>query len=710
MFAIYKRELKAFFQSMIGWLFVAAVIFLTGLYYFAVNLLSGYSSVANTVASSGFIYILTIPVLTMRILSEERKQKIDQLILTSPVSVGKIVFGKYLAMVTVLLIPVMVVASYPLILSGFGTVAYAENYTAILGFFLYGLAAVALGLFISSITESQVIAAIVSLAALFATYMMSGIISLITSGENVILQFAATILGAFDFSSRFDDLLNGQFDLRAIVYYVTVIAVLLFLTAQSIQKRRYTVSVKNLRFGAYSFSSILVCIAAAVFANLMVNELPEKYTCYDLTSNHLYSLSDETQEYLSKVTEDVCIYVLQDEDDKDSVLDSTLRKFAAKSDHISIEYKDPVKSPTFYKQYTDGSISINSLIIESQKRYKVVDYSNLYEYEIDYSTYSQNVTGYDGEGILVSAIDYVIRDDMPKAYQITGHDELGMGDSFADAIEKQNITVEELNLLTADAIPEDAEFVMILSPGSDYSDADAQKIIDYIKKGGQLLVSTTLFEDPAQSLPNFQKILDCFNTSIEPGILVETDANYYYGEPTYLLPEVMNTYLTDGVYGKKYVFVPYAQGIFVTEDEEVTYTSILKTSDNSYSKHDFNESSGYEMTENDTAGPFDIGVYVQKDYGENTAGLFLFTSANIFTDAADSMVANANLTVFKNCVNEYLDTEEESISIPVKSFSQEALVVSVGTAIFIGLTLVLFVPVLLLIVGFIIWYQRKKSV
>lgn len=709
MFAIYKRELKSFFQSMTGWLFVAAIIFLTGLYFFAINLLSGYSSVANTVASSAFIYVLTIPILTMRILSEERRQKIDQLTLTSPVSVGKIVLGKYLAMATVLMVPILVVAVYPLILSSFGTIAFAENYTAILGFFLYGLAAIALGLFISSITESQVIAAIVSFAAMFATYMMSGIISLITSDENVVLDFIATVLGGLDFSSRFDQLLNGQFDVRAVVYYITVIAVLLFLTTQSIQKRRYTVSVKNFRLGAYSFSSIVICVAAAVFANLFVNELPEKYTCFDLTSNRLYSLSEETESYLEGIDEDIHIYVLQSEEDKDTVLDSTLQKFAAKSEHITIEYKDPVKSPTFYKNYTDGNITMNSLIVESEKRYKVLDYSDLYEYEIDYTTYSQSMTGYDGEGRIVSAINYVTRDDMPVAYMITGHDELGMDASFADAIEKQNITVEELNLLKADAIPEDAEFIMLLSPSSDYSEEDVQKVIDYIEKGGQLLVTSTLYENTAESLPNFQKILDCFHTTIVPGILVESNADYYYGEPTYLLPEVMNTYFTDGVYGEKYAFVPYAQGIAVEENDEITYTSILQSSASSYSKQNLNQSATYEMTENDLAGPFDMGVYVERTYGENTAGLFLFTSANIFTDAADMMVANANLTIFTNCVEEYIDGEEESIVIPVKSFGEEALVVSVGTAMFIGLTIVLFVPALLLILGFIVWYNRRKS-
>lgn len=710
MIAIYKRELRAFFQSMIGWLFIAAVMFLTGVYFMAINLLSGYSSVANTIASSVFIYVLTIPILTMRILSEERKQKIDQLILTAPVSVGKIVMGKYLAMCTVLIIPVLVVASYPLILSAFGSIAFAENYTAVLGFALYGFTAVAMGLFISSVTENQVIAAILSFAAMFTTYMMSGICSIITAAENSITSFAAKVLGVFDFSSRLDLLLNGQLDLSAIVYYLTLIVMFLFLTAQSIQKRRYTVSSKNIKIGAYSFGMIIVAAVAAVFVNLMVAELPEKYTKFDVTGDKLYSLTEDTENFLKGLNEDVRIYVLTDEESKDTVLDNTLSSYAELSEHITVEYKDPVKTPTFYREYvTDSSITMNSLIVESDKRYRVINYSDVYEYEIDYTTYSQNLTGYDGEGLLTSAISYVVNEEMPMAYMITGHDELGLDTGFLDAVKKQNISVEELNLLTTEAIPEDAEFLILATPGSDYSKDDAKKVIEYVEKGGQLIITTALTESVAEAQPNFQTILDCFNTEIVEGLIVEGDANYYYGDPSYLLPEVMNTYLTDGVYGEKYVFVPYAQGICVTEEENITYTSILQTSGSAYSKVNIAEASTYAKEEGDMDGPFDIGVYVEKTYGENVAGMFLFTSGNIFTDAADEMVANANLAIFSNCLNEFIDSEIETVAVPVKALTADSLVVSAGTGMFIGLMIAVMIPLVLLITGFMVWYRRKKA-
>ena len=708
MIAIYKRELRAFFQSMIGWLFVAATMFLTGIYFMAVNLMYGSSSVASSISSAAFIYLLTIPILTMRILAEERKQKTDQLTLTAPVSIGKIVLGKYLAMATVLLVPILVVCIYPLILSAFGTIAYAETYVAVLGFFLYGLAAIALGLLVSSITESQVIAAVISFATLFVTYMMEGIISLITSNENVITTFISKVLSAFNFSSRFDALLNGNFNLSAVIYFITVILVCLFLTTQSIQKRRYSMSVKNIKIGAYSSGLIIVVFAVALFANLMVNELPQKYTNFDVTSQKLYSLSDKTENFVKNLSEDINIYVLQDEKNKDEVLDSTLQKYTALSKHIKVTYKNPVKTPSFYKQYTDGDISMNSIIVEGSKRYKVVDYSNIYEKEVDYSTYQENTTGYDGEGQITSAIDYVTKNDMPKAYTIEGHDEMTLDSGFQSAIEKQNITIETLSLLKVDAIPEDAKFVMIMAPATDFSEDDTNKVIDYIEKGGKLFVTTTLIENMQESMPNFQKILDCYNAKIVNGTIIETDSNYYYQQPAYLLPEVQNTYLTDGVYQQKYAFMPYAQGITVEEAQDVTVTSILKTSDNAFSKINLSNAQSYEKTMEDISGPFDLGVYVEKTYNENTAKLFLFSSFNFFTDQADQMVANANLTIFTNCISEVIDADESSVVVPSKSYQVETLTISSGNAMIIGLFIAVIIPISLMIIGFLIWLNRRK--
>ena len=160
---------------MIGYLFIFFILVLTGIYFSAYQLSAAYPKFEYTLSALTFVFLIAVPILTMRVLAEERKQKTDQLLLTSPVSVGGIVLGKYLALVTVYAIPMGVICLYPIVMSKFGTVSFASAYTAILGFFLLGCANIAIGVFFSSITESQVIAAVLTFVFLFAFYMMSGI-------------------------------------------------------------------------------------------------------------------------------------------------------------------------------------------------------------------------------------------------------------------------------------------------------------------------------------------------------------------------------------------------------------------------------------------------------------------------------------------------------------------------------------------------------
>lgn len=180
------------------------------------------------------------------------ENKTDQLILTAPVSLGKIIAGKFLALASIFTIPILAICLYPLILMKFGNIPVAESYTAILGFYLYGLACMAVGVFISSLTESQVIAAVLSFAALFVCYIMSGLCNMISSEGNVLTK----ILGCFDFYTRFSVFLTGTLDLKAAIYFITVILLLLFLTCQSIQKRRWSISVKSLKTGVFSSGMI----------------------------------------------------------------------------------------------------------------------------------------------------------------------------------------------------------------------------------------------------------------------------------------------------------------------------------------------------------------------------------------------------------------------------------------------------------------------
>ena len=286
MTAVYKRELRSYLTSMIGYLFMFFILLLTGIYFSAYQLTSAYPKFEYTLSALTFVFLISVPILTMRVLAEERKQKTDQLLLTAPVSVEKIVLGKYLALVTIFAIPMLIVCLYPLVMSKFGTVSFGAAYTAILGFFLLGCANLAIGVFISSLTESQVIAAVLTFVFLFAFYMMNGISSFFSEGSlSTCITFGLLILAAaiviytmiknflisavicvvgeialgviyvvnssffsggiqkvlnvFNLSSHFDNFANSIFDVKGIVYFLSVIAVCMFLTVQSIVKRRW---------------------------------------------------------------------------------------------------------------------------------------------------------------------------------------------------------------------------------------------------------------------------------------------------------------------------------------------------------------------------------------------------------------------------------------------------------------------------------------
>lgn len=167
--------------------------------------------------------------------------------------------------------------------------------------------------------------------------------------------------------------------------------------------------------------------------------MPSSWTAVDATSTKMYSLTDihkglreESDRRMSR------IYVLSSEKSADSTLAETLQRYEDLSKHLKVVYKDPEKSPNFYQQYTDSAPSQNSMIVESDARSRVVDYSDVYEYSYDYSTYSSSVDGYDAEGQLTSALQYVTKADseLPVIYEITGHGENTLSGGFSEAVEK----------------------------------------------------------------------------------------------------------------------------------------------------------------------------------------------------------------------------------------------------------------------------------
>ena len=181
MTAIYKRELKSYLTSMVGYLFIFFILVLTGIYFSAYQLSAAYPKFEYTLSAITFAFLIGVPILTMRVLAEERKQKTDQLLLTAPVSLWKVVLGKYLAMVTVIGIPNVIFCAFPLIIKAQGTAYLKVDYISIGVFFLLGCVYAAIGMFLSALTESQMIAFISTFGILLILYLWNGILSMLPS-------------------------------------------------------------------------------------------------------------------------------------------------------------------------------------------------------------------------------------------------------------------------------------------------------------------------------------------------------------------------------------------------------------------------------------------------------------------------------------------------------------------------------------------------
>lgn len=288
MIAIYKKELKQYFHSMIGFVFLAFFIAIVSIYAWANNFYGGIGNFELTLDASSFLFVLMIPILTMRVLAEENHQKTDQLLYTSPVSITRVILGKYLALLSLFFIVVLVLSVYPLILHHYGTdVQLSSAYSALIGYFLLGAAYIAVGTFISSLTESQPIAAVVSFLVLLLTFLMSSIsgsipmdklsqaviisvlwlvvagishymmrnwtvtLGMAVLGEAVIWIIYAVrssvyeglltdVLNCTALASRLDDFTLGILNYDVIVYYISVAFLFLFLTIQNIKKKRYS--------------------------------------------------------------------------------------------------------------------------------------------------------------------------------------------------------------------------------------------------------------------------------------------------------------------------------------------------------------------------------------------------------------------------------------------------------------------------------------
>lgn len=478
------------------------------------------------------------------------------------------------------------------------------------------------------------------------------------------------------------------------------------------KKRKITeINKKYLKNGSYSFTISAIFICVIIVINLIVGELPSKYTQLDVSEGKLYSIGDQTKEVLKGLEKDVTIYQIAQEGSEDETIANLLEKYADESKHVKVVKKDPVVNPKFVSEYTSEDISANSLIVVCGDRNKVIDYQNIYEASLDYTTYSYQTTGFDGEGQITSAIAYVTSEDLPILYTLEGHGEKELGSAIKEGIEKSNIQINSLNLLTEGTVPEDTDCLLINSPSTDISAEEKDAILEYLENGGKSMIFSDYTEE---KLENFDSILENYGVKRADGIVFEGDTQRYGMQmPYYLIPEIQSTDASGDVASSGYmVLAPYAQGIQKLEEvrDTLTVESLLTTSDSSYSKTNMN-SDTLEKEEEDIEGPFDLGVSITETVGEDKeTQIVYYSTANLMDNQINQLVSGGNAQMILSSLNWMTGSEEQTnVSIPSKNLQVSYLTLTAYDTSFWTICTIGLIPGFFLIVGFVVWYKRRKA-
>lgn len=503
---------------------------------------------------------------------------------------------------------------------------------------------------------------------------------------------------------------------------------------KKIMEIKGSIGTRNARYGSFSAVLIAVVVAIVIVINLLMSQIPSSLTTLDLSAGSIYTIGAKTEEVLEGLNEDVTISVLQPEEYSVEQLNKLLESYSDASGHIKVKYVDPNADIKAAQKYSD--LTANSLVVSCGSREKTIDYNRIFV--TDYQSYTEDgsaQTSFNGENLITGAIAYVTRGNMPVLYRVTGHGESPVSSTVSDQIAQQNITLQDLNLLTTD-IPEDCAALLLYAPTTDYTADEAAKVTGYLDKGGKALIMTTYTEE---SMTNFKSVLAAYGIRSEEGIVME-GASHYYQEPLYVVATIdeSETGITDPLAAEEANILMVQAEAFSdgTGDEEdggsISYMPLLSTSSGSYLKKVPDGGlTTFEKEAGDREGPFQLAVLAMKsaavtdtaDAGEDTEGdaegqsgssdrtgaVIAISTAALVDDSITAMVP-ANLEFFGDCLG-YLCGGEDSaaISIESKTMSDPYIVATATQTTVLAAVSIIIIPLAIIVAGLVIWFKRRRK-
>ena len=472
-------------------------------------------------------------------------------------------------------------------------------------------------------------------------------------------------------------------------------------------ENRQALSTRTAKVGGYSVVLALVVLAILVAVNVLFSVLPSKFTQFDISAAQLYSLTSDTKVVATNLDKDVTIYWITQAGQESTVLDKLLDRYQDLSDHITVVKKDPDIYPTFAQQYTDETVVNNSLVVECGDKNRYISYNDIYQVDTaSYYTTGSVSQSFDGEGQITSAIDYVVSDELPKIYLLSGHGEGALSDTLSDELTRSNYeTVADFSLLNVDEIPDDCDTLLINAPTSDISDEELTMLRDYVQGDGKLLV----FSGPQKDaeLTNLDALLTDYDITVNNGVVVDNDREHYaFTAPYVLMPDIESSDITDPLTEESsHVIVPIAQGLTVGSNSSVT--ALLTTSDEAFSKAAGYAMTTYDKEDGDTDGPFTLAVSITDS---NADGKIVWVSTDyLLDDMYNSYSSGANLDFVMNSLS-WMIGKNDAVSIRAKSLNNTYLTISSSSATVLKIVMIGVIPVCFLLLGIDEVLRRRKMV
>ncbi len=473
-----------------------------------------------------------------------------------------------------------------------------------------------------------------------------------------------------------------------------------------IDKNKQQLNTRSAKIGGYSFVISIIVLAIVIAINVFMSLLPATVTQYDISAAQLYSLTSSSKAVVGNLEDDVTIYWICQSGQESTVIEKLLDVYDSLSDKLTVEKKDPDTYPTFASNYTSETVTNNSLIVVSGDKSRYISYESMYEVDSSsYYTTGSVSQSFDGENQITTAIDYVVSDELPQVYVLTGHGEADMSTTMESALESGNMETTEFSLLNEDEIPEDADVILINSPSSDLSEEEVTILEDYIDNGGHIVVLSGTQQEG--ELTNFETLLAYVGVSMTDGIVIDTNRdNYAFDYPYFLLPTIDSSDITDALIEENSnVIMPIAAGLTIDNAADAyTVTSLLDTSSSAYSKAAGYDISTYEKEDGDVDGPFSLAIAAENS---NDGSLVWIASDYLLEDQYNSYSSGANEDFFMNAMS-WKMADTESLSIRSKSLDYNYLTISESAATLLKVIMIGVLPVGYLLYGIDEVVRRRK--